>query len=94
MAFPQRSAAPSWLPVHLHNVAACHMEAGSTNLCPAAVLRVPLWPLLPLLALPRVRLFPSFLVISYFLGCFRWQMLDFICAKREEIITVGNKGGR
>lgn len=33
MAFWERSGAPSRLPVHLHNVATCHMETGITNLC-------------------------------------------------------------
>lgn len=33
MAFWERSGAPSPPPVHLHNVATCHMETGITNLC-------------------------------------------------------------
>lgn len=33
VAFWERSGAPSRLPVHLHNVATCHMETGITNLC-------------------------------------------------------------
>lgn len=33
VAFLERSGAPSRLPVHLHNVATCHTEAGITNLC-------------------------------------------------------------
>lgn len=41
MAFWERSGAPSRPPVHLHNVATCHMETGITNLCLSLVAPCP-----------------------------------------------------
>lgn len=97
MAFPERSAAPSRLPVHLHNVATCHMETGSTNLClppppqspaaPLILLHVPIWPLLSVSFPPFLSchsLFFGMLVMSRVFGFF------FLLAKtrRSSILFV------
>lgn len=68
VAFWERSGSPSWPPVHLHNVATCHMETGITNLCLSVVALCPSYP--P--SCPRAAFFPRFLFFvplfcSYFL---------------------------
>lgn len=71
VAFPERSAAPSRLPVHLHNVATCHMETGSTNLCLPPSRRLPLSSSFTSqfgLFSPSLSLHSS-PVVLYFLGC-------------------------
>lgn len=100
VAFWERSGAPSRLPVHLHNVATCHMETGITNLCLSLVARCPCYP-------PSYPNFVSFLLLyacfspafHSFVAVFRLSCVVF--CKEEgaalfffvnmvEIITVGN----
>lgn len=97
MAFPERSAAPSRLPVHLHNVATCHMETGSTNLClpppqsraaPLILLHVPIWPLLSASFPPFLScrsLFFGMLVMSRIFGGGGWGGAE---TRRSSILFV------
>ena len=71
MAFWERSGAPSRPPVHLHNIATCHMETGITDLCLSLVTRRPPHPLSypNFVSFPLFPCFPSrlSLVVALFL---------------------------
>jgi len=92
--FGKRSGAPSRPPVRLHNVAACQMETGITNLCLSPVARrAPPAPPPP----PSPCSFfvlPFHLSRCIFVVCVVGGWGGFILfVNTEQIITVGNKEG-
>lgn len=102
VAFWERSGAPSRPPVHLHNVATCHMETGITNLCLSLVARRPCYPLLypnsfPVLCLLLFHCFCpplSFICCSFSLACYSMAHVFFeksFFVNTEKIIAVGNR---
>lgn len=101
VAFWERSGAPSRPPVHLHNVATCHMETGITNLCLSLVARWPCYPLLYPNSLPFLRLLlfplPFFSSPFIFVAFFSCHVTAHVLLRgaffvnTEKIITVGNR---
>lgn len=96
VAFSERSGAPSRLPVHLHNIATCHMETGITNLCLPLVARWPSY----LLSYPNfVSFLPPTAFRSFFVAFFSCHVTSPVLARRggaflltgKKIITVGNR---
>lgn len=92
VAFWERSGAPSRPPVHLHNIATCHMETGITNLCLSLVALPPrllLQTLVLLMSLPLFYFVLSFVLLFYHSvapGFITWRLFCWvvILGKRKQ----------